>query len=96
MLYYFVVSVDNKKYHEEFFEGSDQDAVKYMAYKEQSIREVINCFKSEKERLIIFSNFYTSDVKNIIDYEKVDSMEKNLIEMTRKRGELIELIHKLK
>ena len=96
MFYYFVVSVDTKKHHEEFFESNEQDALKYMAYKEQSIREVVNCFTSENNRVVVSSTYYSSDVINGINSEKVETLEKNLIHTTRLRGELIESFHKLK
>ena len=96
MIYYFIVTVDYKKYHEEFFETDDSIAIKYMGYKEQAIREIVNSNKSENERLIVFSNYYSSGSIKKVDSEIVDTLELDLQDISRLRGLLIDSFHKLK
>lgn len=97
MLYYFVIFVDNTKDHEEFFECDDLDiAKKYMSYKEQSIREIVNFNKSEDDRLIIKSTYYCPDSIKTITSESVKILETILQDISKFRGLILEAFHKLK
>jgi len=97
MLYYFVIFVDNTKHHDEFFECDDLDiAKKYMSYKEQSTREIINFNKSEDDRLIIKSTYYSPDSIKTITSESIETLENILQDISKFRGLLLEAFHKLK
>ena len=97
MLYYFVIFVDNTKDHEEFFECGDLDlAKKYISYKEQSTREIINFNKSENDLSIIKSTYYSPDSVKTITSESVESLETILHYISKFRGLLLEAFHKLK
>lgn len=97
LLYFFAITVDNVIYHQEFFESEEQDAIKYMAYREQAVREIVNWNKQTP--LIVFSNnFHTDQNVNIkkIDSECVDILEKKLMNISELRGKLIDSFHALK
>jgi hypothetical protein len=95
-IYCFVITVDNKTYHQEFFEAEEQDALKYTAYKEQAIREIVNWNKQQP--LVVFSNYFTTEYNSIkkIDSEYVNGLEKKLMDLSELRGKLIHSFHALK
>ena len=95
-IYYFIVTVDNKKYHQEFFEAEEQDALKYTAYKEQAIREIVNWNKQVP--LVVSTNYFQTEYTSIkkIDSEYVTELEKKLMDLSELRGKLIHSFHGLK
>lgn len=46
--YYFEIFIEEQSVHQEIFVSTPEQATKYIAYKEQSIRENNNFFKEEK------------------------------------------------
>jgi predicted butyrate kinase (DUF1464 family) len=96
MLYYFKILVNGLITDKEYFEGNEEDAIKYMGYKEQVVREINNWNKSEKDKIIITSNYIIIDNINKINSEIINKLETKLQNISTLRSLLIDSIHKIK
>ena len=96
MLYHFTILVNGVINHQEFFECSEDDAIKYMGYKEQVFREINNWNKSEKDKILITSNYIIVENINKINSEIINNLETNLKNTANLRSLLIDSFHKLK
>jgi hypothetical protein len=95
--YYFEVFIESDSVHTEIFTADSENASKYMAYKEQVIRENINYLRPEKNLLLVTSKYYKNQ-KNIhsVNSEEVSGMEKVLKDLSELRCKLFETFRKVK
>jgi hypothetical protein len=91
---------DNLKYQKYLQCSNKEDLNKYVYYIQQSLRELnmSNKIINLKSELIKINDVKDiNDIKNInnINKEKIQVKEDILIEISKKRGELIELLRKI-
>ena len=91
---------DNLKYQKYLQCSNKEDLNKYVYYIQQSLRELnmSNKIINLKSELIKINDIKDiNDIKNInnINKEKIQVKEDILIEISKKRGELIELLRKI-
>ena len=95
--YYFEVLIDSESVHVEIFTANSDNATKYIAYKEQLIRENINYLRPEKNLLLVTSKYYKNqkDLHSVTS-EEVSGMEKVLKDLSELRCKLFETFRKVK
>ena len=95
--YYFEVLIDSESVHVEIFTADSENATKYIAYKEQLIRENINYLRPEKDLLLVTSKYYKNqkDLHSVTS-EEVSGMEKVLKDLSELRCKLFETFRKVK
>ena len=95
--YYFEVLIDSESVHVEIFTADSENATKYIAYKEQLIRENINYLRPEKNLLLVTSKYYKNqkDLHSVTS-EEVLGMEKVLKDLSELRCKLFETFRKVK
>jgi hypothetical protein len=95
--YYFEVLIDSESVHVEIFTANSDRATKYIAYKEQLIRENVNYLRPEKNLLLVTSKYYKNqkDLHSVTS-EEVLGMEKVLKDLSELRCKLFEAFRKVK
>ena len=95
--YYFEVLIDSESVHVEIFTANSENATKYIAYKEQLIRENVNYLRPEKNLLLVTSKYYKNqkDLHSVTS-EEVSGMEKVLKDLSELRCKLFETFRKVK
>ena len=95
--YYFEVLIDSESVHVEIFTANSENATKYIAYKEQLIRENINYLRPEKNLLLVTSKYYKNQTDlHSVTSEEVLGMEKVLKDLSELRCKLFETFRKVK
>ena len=95
--YYFEILIDSESVHVEIFTANSENATKYIAYKEQLIRENVNYLRPEKNLLLVTSKYYKNqkDLHSVTS-EEVSGMEKVLKDLSELRCKLFETFRKVK
>jgi hypothetical protein len=95
--YYFEVLIDSESVHVEIFTANSENATKYIAYKEQLIRENVNYLRPENNPLLVTSKYYKNqkDLHSVTS-EEVSGMEKVLKDLSELRCKLFETFRKVK
>lgn len=95
--YYFEVLIDSESVHVEIFTADSENATKYIAYKEQLIRENINYLRP-KDKLLLATSKYYKNQKDLhsVTSEEVSGMEKVLKDLSELRCKLFETFRKVK
>jgi len=95
--YYFEVLIDSESVHVEIFTANSENATKYIAYKEQLIRENVNYLRPENNPLLVTSKYYKNqkDLHSVTS-EEVSRMEKVLKDISELRCKLFETFRKVK
>jgi hypothetical protein len=95
--YYFEVLIDSESVHVEIFTADSENATKYIAYKEQLIRENINYLRPKDKLLLVTSKYYKNqkDLHSVTS-EEVSGMEKVLKDLSELRCKLFETFRKVK
>jgi hypothetical protein len=95
--YYFEILIDSESVHVEIFTANSENATKYIAYKEQLIRENVNYLRPEKNLLLVTSKYYKNqkDLQSV-NSEEVLGMEKVLKDLSELRCKLFETFRKVK
>ena len=94
--YYFEIFIEEQSVHQEIFVSTPEQATKYIAYKEQSIRENNNFFKEEKNIVKIHSKYYKALNVHAIDEKEINNMEIILKELSELRTKIIDVFRKVK
>jgi len=94
--YYFEIFIVEQSVHQEIFVSTPEQATKYIAYKEQSIRENNNFFKEEKNIVKIHSKYYKALNVHTIDEKEINTMEIILKELSELRTKIIDVFRKVK
>jgi hypothetical protein len=95
--YYFEILIDSESVHVEIFTANSENATKYIAYKEQLIRENVNYLRPENNPLLVTSKYYKNqkDLHSVTS-EEVSGMEKVLKDLSELRCKLFETFRKVK
>jgi len=95
--YYFEILIDSESVHVEIFTADSDRATKYIAYKEQLIRENVNYLRPENNPLLVTSKYYKNqkDLHSVTS-EEVSGMEKVLKDLSELRCKLLETFRKVK
>ena len=95
--YYFEILIDSESVHVEIFTANSENATKYIAYKEQLIRENVNYLRPENNPSLVTSKYYKNqkDLHSVTS-EEVSGMEKVLKDLSELRCKLFETFRKVK
>jgi hypothetical protein len=94
--YYLEVSIEDKIVHTEIFKSDTDNATKYIAYKEQLIRENKNFLRKESDLLLVTSKYYKHTEVHVLKTEELNNMEKILQEANELRIKILEMFRKFK